>query len=299
MSINTDVLKTKIKILVCCHKKSDLPNNDDGVFLPIHVGATISDQNLGIQKDSELNNNKCDNISGKNKSYCELTALYWAWKNIKKIYPNTEYIGLNHYRRFFNFTNVFARDWNYKAVKDVTNYRIDYTKLRKLLSKNIGIMAKKKIYPYSLAVDYSVAHVSDDLRILGEIIKEKYSDYYPCFIKFFYCNNKLSHFNMFIWKYDGFEKYCEWLFGILFEAEKRIDISNYSDVQKRIWGYMAERLLNIYVEKNKMSIKYLPVNVYNGNKENIIKYIINRVRYNIAFHLSKPKFSNVWIEKNQ
>lgn len=298
MNLKTGV-SSKLKILVCCHKQSELPRNDSNIFLPIHVGAAISTQNLGIQRDDELNGEKCDNISEKNKSYCELTALYWAWKNIKKIYPDIEYVGLNHYRRFFNFDNVFARDWNRKPINDVVNYKINYAQLSKFLSNDFGILAKKKIYPYSIAVDYSVSHVSDDLRILAEIVKERYNDYYPQFIKFFYCNNKLAHFNMFIWKYDDFDNYCNWLFSILFEAEKRIDISNYSDVQKRIWGYMAERLLNVYIIKNKIKTVYLPVNVYNDTKESIFKYVINRIRYNLAFYLSKPNFKNVWFEKNK
>ena len=77
--------------------------NSDEIFFPIHVGAAISNVTLGIQRDDQINGSYCDNISSKNKSYCELTALYWAWKNIKKIYPDLEYIGLNHYRRYFSF----------------------------------------------------------------------------------------------------------------------------------------------------------------------------------------------------
>ena len=299
MTLSETELKSKLKILVCCHKPSELPENPCGVFLPIHVGAAISDLNLGIQRDDGLCGNACDNISAKNRSYCELTALYWAWKNLKKLYPDVKFVGLNHYRRFFNFDEPLAHDWNRKAVSDVVDYKINYKKMCALLNNGYGIMAKKKVYPYSLAVDYSVAHVSDDLRTLGKIIKEKHAEYYPSFIKFFYCNNRFSHFNMFIWKYEDFDRYCAWLFDILFEAEKQIDISNYSPVQSRIWGYMAERLLNVYVEKNKMKTKHLPVNVYNDTRESSLKYLANRIRYNLSFNLSKPEFKNVWKEKNQ
>ena len=72
---------SKIKILVCCHKPCELPQNK--VFLPIHVGAALSDVNLGIQRDDQFNGVPCDNISDKNRSFCELTGLYWAWKNLK------------------------------------------------------------------------------------------------------------------------------------------------------------------------------------------------------------------------
>lgn len=293
MSENNLILKDKLKIIICCHKQTMLPNNKDDFFLPVHVGAAISTEELALQRDDQLNGQTCDNISHKNKNYCELTALYWAWKNIKKIYPDIEYIGLNHYRRFFNFDDKFAHDWNRKLVNSVIDYKINQKKIKKILNHGYGIMAKRKIYPYSLAVDYSVAHVSDDIRSLGEIIKRSKPDYYLTFLKVFYCSNKLSHFNMFIWSYNEFDKYCTWLFEILFEAEKVINISNYNQVQSRIWGYMAERLLNVYVKKNKMKIKYFPVNVYNDTRESHIKYLLNRIRYNIAFKLSRPSFKNI------
>ena len=46
---------------------------------------------IGYQPD-----NIGDNISSKNPSFCELTGLYWAWKNL-----DNEYLGLAHYRRHF------------------------------------------------------------------------------------------------------------------------------------------------------------------------------------------------------
>lgn len=101
--------KDNCKILICCHKPCELPPDPDGLFLPVQVGAAISDVDLGMQRYDQVNGEPCDNISAKNKSYCELTALYWAWKNIKKIYPNLEYIGLNHYRRYFSTKKLFSK----------------------------------------------------------------------------------------------------------------------------------------------------------------------------------------------
>ena len=85
-----------IKILVAAHKKYWMP--DDSVFLPIQVGAALH-LALGYVPD-----NTGDNISAKNPNYCELTALYWAWKNL-----DCEYIGLCHYRRYFGHT-VYSKD---------------------------------------------------------------------------------------------------------------------------------------------------------------------------------------------
>lgn len=83
-----------IKILVAAHKKYWMP--DDSVYLPIQVGAALHSA-LGYVPD-----NTGYNISDKNPNYCELTALYWAWKNLE-----CEYIGLCHYRRYFGHTGLF------------------------------------------------------------------------------------------------------------------------------------------------------------------------------------------------
>lgn len=280
--------KDNIKILICCHKPCELPQNPDGIFLPIQVGAAISDVALGMQRDDQLNGKPCDNISAKNKSYCELTALYWAWKNIKKIYPNLEYIGLNHYRRYFKFT-LSSRIADFKPEKDVLQYKLNERKILCNLQCKKSIISKPNYYPYCLAVDYCTCHISEDLHTVEKIIHELYPEYDSAMYDFFYRNNKLAHYNMFISTWDLFDKYCTWLFSILAEAEKRIDISNYNEVQKRIWGYLAERLFNIYLIKNKIDIKKMPIFVFNNKKESYAHYILNRSRYNLGFKLTKRK----------
>ena len=81
------------KILVCCHKKDVMATHEP--YMPIHVGKALHPElDLGIQGD-----NTGDNISEKNGSYCELTGMYWAWKNLKDV----DIIGLCHYRRYFDF----------------------------------------------------------------------------------------------------------------------------------------------------------------------------------------------------
>ena len=87
-----------IKIIVCCHKKDIFKESD--IYKPIHVGKAISNIELGIQGDDTD-----ENISSKNASYCELTGMYWAWKNLK----NTDYIGLCHYRRYFDFNHLYIK----------------------------------------------------------------------------------------------------------------------------------------------------------------------------------------------
>ena len=83
-----------IKILVATHKKYDMPSED--IYLPIHVGRE-GKEDLGYQGD-----NQGENISLKNSNYCELTGLYWAWKNLQ-----CDVIGLSHYRRYFTDKSKF------------------------------------------------------------------------------------------------------------------------------------------------------------------------------------------------
>ncbi len=94
-----------IKILVATHKKYDMPSED--IYLPIHVGRE-GKEDLGYQGD-----NQGENISLKNSNYCELTGLYWAWKNLQ-----CDVIGLSHYRRYFTDKSKFevAKNKNNKKA---------------------------------------------------------------------------------------------------------------------------------------------------------------------------------------
>lgn len=260
----------KIKILVCCHKQCALPPNPDGLFLPIQVGAAISDVDFGMQRDDMVNGKPCDNISAKNKNYCELTAIYWAWKNLRKIYPNVEYVGLNHYRRYFDFDKNIAFDYqNCKKESDIKFYKIKFGKLSSILHNYCGIISKPRLYPYSVEHDYGICHMSEDFRVLEKVVLELYPSFKKDFEMSLKCSRVLSHFNMFILKIKDFENYCEWLFKILEECEKRIPYQVYNNVQGRIFGYMAERLLNVYIFHKKMDVKKLPIYFFSERKNNM------------------------------
>lgn len=291
MKHQVTLTKNNIKILICCHKPCDLPPNSDEIFFPIHVGAAISNVTLGIQRDDQINGSYCDNISSKNKNYCELTALYWAWKNIKKIYPDLEYIGLNHYRRYFSFDKKNSFDDSIIiSEKEVSNYNLNKSALEKILSKYDAIMAKPRMYPYPLEIDYSVCHVSDDIRTLKQIIHELYPEYDRDFYNVITCNNKLSPYNMTIIKWNDFDRYCTWLFNILFKAEQRINIANYNAVQSRIFGYMAERLFNVWVEHAQLKKKYLNIIKFsNDNVQKKINQFKRLIKLSLAFNINyKP-----------
>lgn len=230
-----------IKILVATHKKYWMPADD--VYLPLHVGRE-GKGDLGY-----LGDNTWDNISVKNSNYCELTGLYWAWKNLK-----CDYIGLCHYRRYFANKNLHTE--NKEKKKAVILHRTDYEKL--LQEYDVIVPVKRNYYIETVRSQYEHAHNKRDLDEAERIIQELYPEYNEAFTKVM-CRTKLHILNMFIMKKQCFDEYCRWLFSILFELEKRIDISGYNQYEARVFGFISERLLNVWLEKRKLKIKEMPV----------------------------------------
>lgn len=270
------------KILVCCHKPDQFINNE--VYMPIHVGKANSKYDLGIQGDDTG-----DNISKENPHFCELTGLYWAWKNMQPV----DYIGLCHYRRYFNFhsSDTSFSDFSIVKSKDFQNLDLSIPDMDKLFHKYDVVISKPKTYPYSLATDYCVCQVSEDFDTLCTVVNELYPDYKEDINKVLFENNKLSHYNMVIFKWKDFDNYCKWLFDILFECEKRININNYSVVQGRIWGYMSERLLPVWIHHQKMRAKKIPIYwvVDNVEQKSFLHRLQRYIRMNLAFGIMKPR----------
>lgn len=268
------------KILVCCHKPDKFKSDD--VYLPIHVGKAVSKMDLGIQGDDVG-----DNISRENPHFCELTGLYWAWKNMTPV----DYIGLCHYRRYFNFNHKGTPYSDYTIIRteDFDKLDLSLPDMDKLFSKYDVVMAKPRCYPYSLAVDYSCCQISEDLKTLFSIVGQLYPDYMPDMKAVLFRSNRLSHYNMMIMRWGDFDRYCKWLFDILFEARKEINIEHYNAVQGRIWGYMSERLLSVFVRHARMKVKYYPVYWINdtGNLKNFFTRMQRFYRSQLSFALQR------------
>ncbi|MDR2474825.1 MAG: DUF4422 domain-containing protein [Bacteroidales bacterium] len=271
--------EAKIKILICCHKPWQLPKSD--IFFPIQSGKAISGINLEMQGDDTG-----DNISHKNVVFGEFTAWYWAWKNIKTIYPNIEYIGLAHYRRFFALNEPYTM---YPTIGTPVPKLKNYDKLiiKKLDNSDI-ILLKPTSFVCNLKEHYIQSHHESDYFHMKNCIHELCPEYDESFLQVFENNNTLSLFCMFISRYDFFNKYFEWLFPLLLEVEKRINISDYNMYQSRVLAFLAERLLNVYVYHHKLKVVYEPVYLIKKEKnvlKRMIKLILNGrhgiVRYGI------------------
>ena len=231
----------KTIILVAAHKEYPMPA--DSLYLPIHVGKAISTVSLPFMGD-----NTGDHISEKNPYYCELTALYFAWKNIE-----ADYIGLAHYRRHFAFNKpLFPK-------KDKFPYILTESQASFLL-KDFDILLPKK-RNYFIETGYSQyvhSHPEEPLLKTKELIQTLYPDYIPAFEQVMH-STKAHRFNMFVMKKEILDDYCSWLFSILFALEKELDISSYDTYNKRVYGFLSERLLDVYLVKNNLSYKELPV----------------------------------------
>lgn len=228
----------KINIIIATHKKYDMPS--DKLYLPVHVGAEGKDD-LGYCKDNTGNN-----ISLKNPYFCELTGIYWAWKNL-----TSEYIGLAHYRRHFMSKKI--------NKKDLINSVVTLKEVDKIFDEtDIILPNRRKYYIENLYSHYKNTLYIEPLDITGKIIEEKYPEY----LKEFNLLKKRtsSHmFNMFIMKKDKLDEYCTWLFDILFELEKRVDNSKYDNFHARFYGRVSELLLDVWINTKGYSYKEVKV----------------------------------------
>ncbi|MEI0581570.1 DUF4422 domain-containing protein [Brachyspira pilosicoli] len=258
------MLKNKLlKILVAYNKPGILIKNNEEI-IPIHVGREIENNKESknvSSNDSDfiltnmIGDDTGDNISSKNREYCELTAIYWAWKNYKDI-GSPDYIGFMDDKRLLNLSEknntLEILDFNDKIAN-----LIGYSKenIDKLLSKyDVILPAVHKTHPEILS-DYIISnyafyareHIIDDLEKVIEIIKNEYKDYQKDMNDYLYDTKSFSS-NIFIMKREIFFKYCEWLFSILFKYEKIRGKRNDIEInQNREIKYISERLLNIFV----------------------------------------------------
>lgn len=232
---------------VITHKHFDYQKLTKG-YRPLLVGA---DRNAN--SDNFLQDNTGENISSKNSSFCELTGLYWIWKN-----SNDETVGLSHYRRYFsNYTDstkLYFGCFIRGNVEPIKVNKLDY------LIKNgyDWIVSKPQIGgDGNLWEQFANYHHENDMKTVRDVIKSISPDYLGSFDHVMNKCKMASFYNMFYTSRTELEQYASWLFKILFATEKRIDISSYDNYQKRLYGFLGERLMNVWLYHRKANVKYL------------------------------------------
>lgn len=242
----------KITVYSCYFKPAKIFENE--VIRPLQVGAALSSQRLEMFRDDEE-----ENISHLNRSFNELTGIYWAWKND----TTSDYIGICHYRRFFafaenlndretqagllhadDFSGDFENDYglNSDRVRHIaSNYDVILPNRLNLSDafgkKSASSHYKSAMYHNGLHLDLARRVLSelapDDLKYFDQAMDDKYL--YPC--------------NMFLMSRSNFDNYCKWIFPLLFSLDKKIDVIGMSYQERRAVGFLAERLFTAYVAK--------------------------------------------------
>ena len=238
-----------VKIVVAAHKKYQMP--EDKMYLPVHVGAA-GKESIGYQRDDDG-----ENISELNPYFCELTGLYWAWKNLSADY---DYIGLAHYRRHFSYHPNNKDIWQAVLKKDEIDADLGKVK--------VFVPNKRRYFIETLYSHYAHTHYASQLDETKRIIGEKYPEYLNAFDKSL--NQRWGYmFNMMIMERSLFDEYCRWLFDILFELRKRIGKQTEQSLdtfQSRFYGRVSEIIFNVWLNKHiqdqrlaKCEIKEIPI----------------------------------------
>ena len=146
----------KTQIVIATHKKYRMPKSK--LYLPLHVGA-IGKEPLGYARDDTG-----DNISIKNPYFCELTGLYWAWKNL--------------HRRYFTIKNYVSLRKCKGNIREKMKCILNEDELSELLGKyDIIVPRKRKYIIETLYSHYSHSHYAEHLDLTRKVISEKYQEY--------------------------------------------------------------------------------------------------------------------------
>jgi len=242
-----------IRLYLIYHKQGYLPS--PRILTPIQVGVALDEREF---LEGKLKDCDGDNISTKNRSYCELTAQYWAWKN-----DAADYYGFFHYRRYLSFDPKSLVDHtnsqkvkrsplpyrNYKLPDEQTLNLLGYTEenIKDIIGRYDIIAPLAEQMYVSVYDHYKKApfHHIEDLDLVLKIIEQKYPEFkaaaqeYMAGTKHYFCN-------MFVMKRELFFNYCAWLFSILQEFDRQTDFTKYSGKACRVDGYLGERLFGVY-----------------------------------------------------
>lgn len=235
----------KVGIFVVAHKPVDVLAED---LIPIHVGRASSD--FKEEMADYVGDDTGKNISEKNPQYCEMTAHYWIWKNVK----DTDYVGVCHYRRYFGM--------------DITEENIE-----PLMADADVIMVEPSWYMDSVYAYFAKFMGAENMTILWMTMKKLCPEYAVTLEEV--CDGVRFHpFNMLVCKKGLFDEYCEWMFSILEACEKIVKPAPYTNARRTL-AYMAEMLTGVYFIHRGMRIKSVPYYKIEDGQQILVKRLEN------------------------
>jgi len=244
----------EIRILVSCHKKSYILKHP--FISSIQVGSALSQEHF---EADYYDDDGTDQISDKNKMYCELTAQYWAYKHLK-----ADYYGFFHYRRYLSFQEVYPVDRQGKLLKkashpyeeivsikeDLSRFGFDEQVMRRVIEQYDIITVLREKMNVTVYRQYCQFHNKRDIDFLIETVRKNHPEYESAMQE--YMNSKQLYFmNMYIMKKEYFYEYAAFAFPILKELEEKIETEEYSETELRVIGFLAERLFGIYYTQKR------------------------------------------------
>ena len=225
--------------------------------------------NIVVDNKSQLKNKYNLNIiyanEGKlykmSRAYGEMSKIYYIYQLYKQGNISSKYIGTNHYRRYFNFTD---------NIPDLDE-----------IFKNFDVILNNPAFiPQGIRGAFCKSHICEIYDEMLDIIKEIKPEYYKSALEISK-SKKIYLCNIFIMKKKDFFKYCEFIFDILFELDKRNNFTSDNDVleytkkyfngsskyyrQSRMQGFLAERISNIFYYKNFKRLKTFRIGNYNNS----------------------------------
>ena len=208
------------------HRQYVLSEMPSYIF-PIQVGSALTDQTI-----CDMQDNTGDNISAKNRNYCELTATYYVWKH-----SNAPYKGVCHYRRIFDMND----EQMYDLLKLANNWDV--------------ILPYPSVHYPDLSMQHTRYVREDDWNAMLQALRELEPEYLETYEKCILTGEKFFHnFNMLIAKAAVFDDYCSFLFRILARAEELTTPKGWERAD-RFAGYLGENLTTIYFLKNRVKWK--------------------------------------------
>lgn len=241
-------------VYIAAHKACRMPVADG--YIPLQVGAALGARLPYTRDDSG------ENISEKNPTYCELTGLYWVWKN-----TSDDYKGLVHYRRLF-----------------VERGRIlSQQRIRRLLTTHDVIVARAEYLRESATEEFALhSGRARDLVLLRRAVAAVDDTVLPAYDRVM-AGNRLSLYNMLIARREWYDNYCAWLFAVLAHLEPQVDMSGYSPYERRLYGFLGERLLNVYIEHTHAAAHHARVKNTERRAADTLRLTLRRIKNRVIF----------------
>ncbi len=227
-------------VFVMTHKKYEEPK--DPVYHTLQVGRAAGDHSLPYRGDDSG-----DNISYRNWLFGELTGIYWIWKNVEEY----DHIGICHYRRYFlNENGELMRGDEYDRI----------------LSDYDMIVPKPSVSDQTNWEGYAESHNGRDLMTVKAAVDKLTPEFSGAFQEML--DAKSSYYaNLAVMPHTEFNSYCEWIFRIFAEAEREIDVTDYDNYHKRVYGFLSELLLNTWIIRKQYRVYETEVGITSEKAE--------------------------------